>query len=72
MSEGQPAIELRAGLCDACRHAEILRSKRSAFLRCARADQDARFPRYRALPVLSCEGYEARNTAEPDERARSG
>ena len=52
-----PAFELpRAGLCATCRHAEVLRSKRSAFLRCARADQDARFPRYPGLPVLSCVG----------------
>lgn len=61
-----PAFELpRAGLCATCRHAEVLRSKRSAFLRCARADHDARFPRYPGLPVLSCVGYETAAAGEP-------
>jgi hypothetical protein len=50
---------LAAGLCTRCRHAEVLRSKRSAFLRCARAATDARFARYPALPVLTCPGFES-------------
>jgi len=50
----------RAGLCAECRHGEVLRSRRSAFLRCARADTDARFARYPGLPVATCEGFEAR------------
>ena len=58
-----------AGFCAACRHAEILRSKRSAFLRCARADRDQRYPRYPGLPVLSCEGFEAQVAGEPAARA---
>lgn len=62
-----PAFDLpRAGLCATCRHAGILRSKRSAFLRCARADQEARYPRYPGLPVLSCEGYETAAAGEPE------
>jgi hypothetical protein len=47
-----------AGLCDACRHAERVASKRSVFLRCALSDTDPRFPRYPRLPVLECAGYE--------------
>jgi hypothetical protein len=58
----------RAGLCDSCRHAEILRSRRSAFLRCGRAASDARFPRYPGLPVLACEGWEAGEPREPAKR----
>lgn len=30
----------------------------STFFRCGRADTDARYPRYPALPVLECPGYE--------------
>jgi hypothetical protein len=47
-----------AGLCADCRHAELLRSPRSTFLRCRLADRDAAFPRYPALPVVACAGHE--------------
>ena len=47
-----------AGQCDDCRHLEVVRSKRSAFVRCRLADTDPRFPRYPRLPVLACAGYE--------------
>jgi len=30
----------------------------SVFYRCGRADDDPKFPRYPALPVLTCAGYE--------------
>jgi hypothetical protein len=37
-----------------------MRSDRgSIFYRCGLSDTDARFPKYPALPVLSCPGYEA-------------
>ena len=69
-------IELLAqsGLCRACRHAEVLRSKRSAFLRCGRAAGDTRFPRYPGLPVLQCAGFETPAAAakEPGNRAPIG
>lgn len=68
-----PGFDLpRAGLCATCRHAEILRSKRSSFLRCALADRDARFPRYPGLPVLSCSGFDSLPAREPGERAPGG
>lgn len=47
------------GLCADCRHAQLLASKRSQFLRCRKADDDPRFARYPALPVVACDGYEA-------------
>ena len=59
----------RAGLCFTCRHGEVLRSPRSTFLRCARADADASFSRYPGLPVLFCPGFEAKSAGEPGERA---
>jgi hypothetical protein len=57
-------LRAKSGVCAACRHAEVLRSKRSAFLRCARADRDERYPRYPGLPVLFCRGFEAAGAAE--------
>jgi len=53
-----PAPPPRAGLCATCRRAEIVASKRSSFLRCRRSDSDPAYPRYPALPVLVCAGYE--------------
>ena len=47
-----------AGLCARCRHLQVLRSKRSTFVRCALADLDDNFERYPPLPVLRCRGFE--------------
>ncbi|MFO0689330.1 MAG: hypothetical protein U0900_11540 [Myxococcota bacterium] len=47
------------GLCAQCRHRRELTSARgSVFHRCARAEEDERFPRYPPLPVRRCPGYE--------------
>jgi hypothetical protein len=46
------------GLCATCRHASVLASRSSVFLRCGRADFDPTFPKYPRLPVLACRGYE--------------
>ena len=46
------------GLCAACRHAAVLGSKSSAFLRCGMAEVDPSFPKYPRLPVLACRGYD--------------
>ncbi len=54
-----------AGLCGRCRHAQVLRSKRSTFLRCALADQDPRFARYPGLPVLQCAGFKTTTAGQP-------
>jgi len=45
------------GLCRACRHAQLLASARSVFVRCGLADSDPRFARYPALPVSACDGH---------------
>jgi len=36
----------------------VVNRRGSTFYRCGRADWDERFPRYPALPVLECNGYE--------------
>jgi hypothetical protein len=51
--------QLRAGLCASCRHVEIVTSaRRSTFYLCRLSGTDARFPKYPALPVRACAGYE--------------
>ena len=50
-----------AGLCESCEWAHTVRSGRGAvFLLCGRFADDARFPKYPRLPVVSCIGYERR------------
>jgi hypothetical protein len=57
------------GLCRTCAFARVIESTRgSRFTLCRCSEMDARFPRYPALPVLECAGYEkaaddARNEA---------
>jgi hypothetical protein len=48
----------RVGLCFRCIHARIVRTPRSVFWRCARAEWDPRFERYPRLPVVACIGFE--------------
>jgi len=48
-----------AGLCATCRHVRLVPSSRGqTFYMCRRAEADPAFPRYPALPVLRCRGYE--------------
>jgi hypothetical protein len=57
MTDPDPAV---IGLCASCRWTRRVTSRRgSTFFRCGLADSDARFPRYPALPVLACAGYQA-------------
>jgi len=53
---GEPA----AGLCNDCRHQQLVRNTRgSVFSLCRRSRTDpGRFARYPRLPVIACEGYE--------------
>ncbi|NJL29758.1 MAG: hypothetical protein HC897_18645 [Thermoanaerobaculia bacterium] len=57
-AEDRAELAVFAGLCAGCRHVQVLRSSRSTFVRCARSDDDPRFPRYPALPVRWCPGHE--------------
>jgi hypothetical protein len=52
-----------AGLCDTCRHARIVTSRRgSRFVLCELSRRDPRFARYPTLPVARCAGYERQQT----------
>jgi hypothetical protein len=47
------------GLCASCRHARaVVSASGAAFVQCLRARSDPRFPKWPALPVLACPGYE--------------
>ena len=49
----------RVGLCASCVHANrITSSKMSIFYLCRLSETDPRFPKYPALPVLECDGYQ--------------
>lgn len=49
----------RSGLCAACRHLQVLRSRRgTVFVRCGLSDRDAAMARYPPLPVRGCRGFE--------------
>jgi hypothetical protein len=53
------------GLCDSCRHQQVVRNTRgSSFSLCRRSREDERYPRYPRLPVLRCPGYEPRGEAD--------
>jgi len=51
---------VNVGLCLNCRHARRTVSDRgSVFYRCELARTDSTFPKYPALPVVSCAGHQA-------------
>jgi hypothetical protein len=56
------------GLCDSCRHQQVVRNTRgSSFSLCRRSREDERYPRYPRLPVLACPGHEPRPAEEEEE-----
>jgi hypothetical protein len=57
-----------AGLCNRCRHARPIQTRRgSSFVLCDLSRMDPRFPRYPVLPVIACAGFEAGSIrAEPN------
>ena len=47
------------GLCGVCRHSRLITTTRgSTFRLCQRSETDPAYPRYPALPVLRCRGFE--------------
>lgn len=47
------------GLCADCAHGrEIVSGRGSRFWLCRRSETDPAWPRYPALPVLRCDGFE--------------
>ena len=59
--EGSTTVEVKAGLCDTCRHQRVVSNTRgSSFSLCERSKVDARFPKYPRIPVSACPGYQPR------------
>jgi hypothetical protein len=51
-----------AGLCDTCRHQQVVTTRRgSRFSLCRRSKTDPAYPKYPRLPVLRCAGFERRS-----------
>ena len=67
MSTDRP-VSPPAGLCDSCRHQQIVRNTRgSVFSLCRRSKTEpSRFRRYPQLPVMQCPGYERATETEAD------
>jgi hypothetical protein len=56
------------GLCDSCRHQQLVPNRRgSVFSLCRLSKVDPRFPKYPRLPVLECSGYEPREAGKRSE-----
>jgi len=70
-SAGRPRMP--SGLCDSCRHQRLVPNTRgSVFSLCERSREDPAYPRYPRLPVLRCEGFEARPGASEEAGGASG
>jgi hypothetical protein len=61
-----------AGLCDSCRHQQVVRTTRGSFSLCRRSKEDDRYPRYPRLPVVSCPGHEPRPPQATEEPPTGG
>ena len=62
-------MPVSAGLCADCINVKLMRSDRdSVFYLCQLSFTDSRFPKYPALPVLSCDGYAQKSP--PDSAGR--
>lgn len=62
-------IGIGAGLCDTCRHQQVVRNTRgSAFSLCRRSRTQSEFPRYPRVPVRACAGHEPTGVASTHER----
>jgi hypothetical protein len=67
MAAGNDFVDPCVGLCAGCRHVEIVRSARSIFYMCRRSFTDPGFPKYPALPVISCIGFEPKDADGDDD-----
>jgi hypothetical protein len=57
MAEKIPKVAGDEGLCRICIHRRLLRSPRSAFVRCALGSRGGPLPLYPRLPVQTCSGF---------------
>jgi hypothetical protein len=58
--------DVKAGLCDSCRHQKLVRTTRGGvFSLCERSKSDPRYAKYPRLPVERCPGWERRSGSDP-------
>ena len=61
------ADRARAGLCETCAHLRLVSSARGAvFYLCEYSKRDPSYPKYPAIPVLSCAAYSHALRESPD------
>jgi hypothetical protein len=67
-------VDLAGGLCDGCRYARLIGSRRgSRFLLCERSRLEPYYAKYPRLPVLRCAGFRPRPAeAEPGQAPPGG
>ncbi len=68
MTDGTSAgrSEPEPGLCGTCRQSRVVATKRGSLFRlCERSATDPAYPRYPALPVVRCAGYEPPDGVPP-------
>ena len=69
MSNWGMVPDVGPGLCATCGHVETIRSDRgSVFFRCRLSDIDPCFPKYPALPVVECSGWDSVRHSEREPR----
>lgn len=62
-------LAVPAGLCEGCRFAILNRTRRgTTYLRCGRAADDPRFPKYPRIPVHRCPGFSELPTPIPPDQ----
>ena len=63
-AEPRRAPAVPPGLCGECRHSRPVPARgASVFRLCLRSTTDPGYPRYPALPMLSCRGFERADEA---------
>jgi hypothetical protein len=69
MSNWGMVHDVGPGLCATCGYVETIRSDRgSVFFRCRLSDIDPCFPKYPALPVVECSGWDSVRHSEREPR----
>ena len=65
-------MAVTAGLCTSCVHVKLIPSSHgSTFYQCQLSFTDSRFPKYPRLPMLACDGYQARDPRANEARLTS-
>lgn len=54
-------LSVAVGLCLKCQYVRMVKNARgSVFFLCEKSKTDAQFPKYPAMPIIACPGYQKR------------